>query len=80
MQARTQELLTRTDDLSDTIEDEAEARSKGDDALAARIDAEGNRIDEITRDLAIGGLRVQMVGLSLVSLGLVLQSIGQAIG
>jgi hypothetical protein len=78
--ARTQELLTRTYDVSDRIEDEAATRSEADEELAAKINLAGRRLDEMTRDLAIGGLRVQLVGLSLISFGLVFQGIGQAIG
>lgn len=79
VQARTQELITRTEELDDKCADEVDARIKADDDLAARIDVQSRRLDETARDLAVGGLRLQLVGLSLVTLGLVLQGIGQAI-
>jgi hypothetical protein len=79
MHARTQELMTRSDELSDKIAAETAAREEADGDLATRIEAESARLDAMTRDVAIGGVRIQLVGLSLVSIGLLLQGFGQAL-
>jgi hypothetical protein len=72
---RTRRLMTSLSDVSDRRQDEAEATRGEIRELANRLDAAVGSIDVLTRRVAVGGIRLQFVGLTVVALGLVMQGV-----
>lgn len=71
---RTQDLMDRHTQVDEKLADEAEARGLAIKEIRAEFASAVGRLEAREQRIAVGGIRLQSVGLLLVALGLVLQA------
>jgi lipid II:glycine glycyltransferase (peptidoglycan interpeptide bridge formation enzyme) len=76
---RTRELMEGVNDVRDALEDEVEKRQATEAQLRTDLDSAVQRLDEQDRRVAVGGIRLEALGVFLVALGLVLALVGSVV-
>jgi hypothetical protein len=71
-----QQLYEMTQRTHDALADETEGRAAAEKDIRNRITAEIERVEGMSRQVAVGGLRLQVVGWTFLFAGLVLGTIG----
>ena len=70
---RTKQLMEKVTAVDERLATETEERQSSSKALQTAVDARFGRVEAMGQRIAIGGIRAQTLGLTLIGLGLILQ-------